>query len=164
MGRKLGVILLLPVLAGALLSACAFQLQGRQGLPPQLARVQLDATNRHSDFTRALRRSLDSSGARLVDAAGTDGAVVRILTDRVTENVMSVDARNIPTDHELIYEVEVEVRAAGQVLMPAEVFMLSRIYSYNETIQLAKEREKDVLREALARDMASVVLRRLSAL
>jgi LPS-assembly lipoprotein len=164
MRRKPGVNMLLVVLAGALLSACGFQLQGRQSLPPQLARVQVDATDRQSDFTRALRRSLDSSGARLVDAAGTDGAVVRILIDRVTENVLSVDARNIPTDYELIYEVEVEVRAAGQELMAAEEFMLSRIYSYNETVQLAKEREKDVLREALARDMASVVLRRLSSL
>jgi LPS-assembly lipoprotein len=146
MRRKPGVNMLLVVLAGALLSACGFQLQGRQRLPPHL------------------RRSLDSSGARLVDAAGSDGAVVRILIDRVTENVLSVDARNIPTDYELIYQVEVEVRAAGQELMAAEEFMLSRIYSYNETVQLAKEREKDVLREALARDMASVVLRRLSSL
>jgi LPS-assembly lipoprotein len=164
MSRKLSAILLLSVLAGALLPACGFQLQGRQSLPSQLAQVQVDASDRHSDFTRALRRSLDASGARLVESAGTDGAVVRILIDRVTENVLSVDARNIPTDYELIYEVQVEVRAAGQELMAAEDFSLSRIYSYNETKHLPKEREKDVLREALARDMASVVLRRLSSL
>jgi LPS-assembly lipoprotein len=164
MRRKSGGILLLSLLAGMLLTACGFQLQGRQNLPAQLARVQLDATDRQSDFTRALRRSLDASGAQLIDAAGSDGAVVRILTDRVIENVLSVDARNIPTDYELIYEVEVEVRAAGQQLMPAEYFSLSRIYSFNEAKKLSKEREKDVLREALARDMASVVVRRLSSL
>jgi LPS-assembly lipoprotein len=156
--------MLLPVLASALLSACGFQLQGREGLPPQLARVEIDSSDRHSDFTRALRRSLEGSGAQLVKDAGADGAVVRIITDRVRENVLSVDARNIPTDYELIYEVEVEVRSGAQSLMAAEPFMLSRIYSFDETKKLAKEREKDVLREALARDMASVVLRRLASL
>jgi outer membrane lipopolysaccharide assembly protein LptE/RlpB len=126
--------------------------------------VQVDAVDRHSEFTRALRRSLGASGAKLVEAADADVAVVRILVDRVRENVLSVDARNIPTDYELIYEVEVEVRAGGEALMAAEPFTLSRIYSYDERKQLAKEREKDVLRQALARDMAGVVLRRLVSL
>ena len=156
-------MLLLPLLT-LLLAACGFQLQGRQNLPPQLASVQVEAADRHSDFTHALRRSLDASGARLVEDAGADVAVVRILSDRVTENVLSVDARNIATDFELIYEVEVEVRSGTTELMAAEPFLLSRIYSFNETRLLAKQREKDVLREALARDLASVVLRRLTSL
>ena len=156
---------LLPVmLAGALLAACGFQLQGRQGLSPQLERVEVRAADRHSDFTRALRRSLEASGARLVGDAGAEGATVRIIEDRFTETVLSVDARNIPTDYELVYEVEVEVRRGAEELMPAEPFLLSRIYSYNQTKALPKEREKDVLREALARDLASVVLRRLASL
>ena len=154
----------LSLLAAALLAACGFQLQGRHNLPETLATVQVDAAERHSDFTRALRRSLGASGVRLVDSAGTDGTVVRIVRDQVVENVLSVDARNIPTDYELIYEVEVEVRAGGRELMAAEPFSLSRIYSFDERRQLPKQREKDVLREALARDMASVVLRRLAAL
>ena len=45
--------------------------------------------------------------------------------------------------------------------MAPEPFELSRIYSFDERKLLAKEREKDILREALARDMASVVARRL---
>ncbi len=156
--------LLLPVLAGAWLAGCGFQLQGRQHLSPRLATVEVEAVDRHSDFTRALRRSLTASGANLVDSAGTDGATVRIVRDRVTENVLSVDARNIPTDYELIYEVEVEVRSGGQELMAAEPFLLSRIYSFDERRLQAKQRERDVLREALARDMASVVMRRLASL
>jgi outer membrane lipopolysaccharide assembly protein LptE/RlpB len=75
-----------------------------------------------------------------------------------------VDARNIPTDFELEYEVALEVRTAGKTLMAEEPFSLTRIYSFNERKLLAKEREKDVLRSALARDLASVVTRRLSAL
>ena len=150
--------------AAALLCGCGFQLQGRQALPPEMARVEVRAVDRHSEFTRALRRALDASGARLVDEAPSDGVVVRILFDQFLENVLSVDARNIPTDFEMIYEVEVEVRRGTDELMAAEPFQLSRIYSFDETRLLAKEREKDILREALARDLASVVLRRLASL
>ena len=147
-----------------LLAGCGFQLQGRQSLPANLATVELDATDEQSDFTVALTRALAGSGTKLVDHAAPEGAVVRILRDEVKERVLSVDARNIPTDYELVYEVEVGVRADGKVLMEPEPFAVSRIYSFDETKLLAKEREKSVLREALARDMASVVLRRLSSL
>jgi outer membrane lipopolysaccharide assembly protein LptE/RlpB len=153
------------VLAGCLLlAACGFRLQGHQQLSSQLSTLELDATDSHSDFTAALQRSLTASGAKLVDHAAVNGTVVRIVRDEVTEHVLSVDARNIPTDFELTYKVEVTVRAGDKELMSAQPFELSRIYSFDETRELAKEREKDTLRAALARDMASVVLRRLSSL
>jgi len=147
-----------------LLTACGFRLQGRQSLPAALSTVQLIAADSHSDFTVALLRSLDASGVRVVDHVADDGAIVRIVRDEATEHVLSVDARNIPTDYELVYKVEVAVSAGGKELMAPQPFELSRIYSFDETKLQAKEREKDTLRQALARDMASVVLRRLSSL
>ena len=147
-----------------LLGACGFQLQGRQHLPPVLATLELDPADAHSDFTVALRRSLDAAGAKVVEHVAPDGAVVHIVRDEVTEREESVSPRNIPTDYELIYKVEVTVRAGGQELMSAEPFTLSSTYSFDETKLRGKEREKDVLRAALARDMASVVVRRLASL
>jgi outer membrane lipopolysaccharide assembly protein LptE/RlpB len=157
------------------LPGCGFQLQGRQVLPPVLEQARLETADRQSEFTRALRAQLTASGGRLVEPApattsdaardeATGVAVVRILRDEVTERVLSVDARNIPTDYELTYAVEIEVRAGARELLPAEKFELSRIYSFDERRQLAKEREKEMLRDALARDLASVVTRRLSTL
>lgn len=119
--------------------------------------------DRQSEFTRALRATLAASGATLVEAPAA-GAEVRILQDEMTERVLSVDARNIPTDYELTYRVEIQVRAQQRELLAPESFELSRIYSFDERRQLAKDREKEILREALARDLASVVTRRLSTL
>lgn len=161
--RRTAAVAALMILAG-LNAACGFQLQGRQALPARLATLQLDAVDRQSDFTRALRKSLAASGTRLEAGEAAGSVVVKILRDEVTERVLSVDARNIPTDYELTYDVEVEVRQGGELLMAAEPFTQSRIYSFDERKLLAKEREKEVLREALAREMASVVLRRLSTL
>lgn len=158
-----------------LMAGCGFQLQGRQVLPPVLEQVRLDAVDRQSEFTRALRATLTASGSRLVEgprvtggaepeAANASAAEVNILHDEVTERVLSVDARNIPTDYELTYKVEIQVRAQRRELLAPEYFELSRIYSFDERRQLAKDREKDILREALARDLAGVVTRRLSTL
>ncbi len=158
-------------LALALLAGCGFQLQGRQVLPATLSQVQLEVSDRQSEFTRALRGTLIASGSRIVEpAAGpaAEGApqasLVRILRDEMAERVLSVDARNIPTDYELTYKVEIQVRAGQRELLAPETFELSRIYSFDERRQLAKDREKEILREALARDLASVVTRRLSTL
>jgi LPS-assembly lipoprotein len=154
----------MAVVASLLLASCGFQLQGRQVMPASLTNLRVDAVDQQSDFTRALRTTLKASGSRLVEQAGADGATLRIVRDELTERVLSVDARNIPTDYELTYQVEVEVRAGGRELMAPESFELSRIYSFDVRKVQAKEREKVILREALARDMASVVTRRLSAL
>jgi LPS-assembly lipoprotein len=147
-----------------LTSSCGFQLQGQHPLPATLQTLYLETADRHSDFTLALRAALRSSGAQLLEQADAAATVVRVVQDKVSETVLSVDARNIPTDFELQYDVAVVVRSAGKELMAEEPFTLSRIYSFNERKLLANEREKDILRGALARDLASVVTRRLSSL
>jgi LPS-assembly lipoprotein len=152
------------VAVALLLAGCGFQLQGRRVMPPALSTLHLEAIDDQSDFTRALRAALKASGSRLVEQGAADGATVRIRRDELTERVLSVDARNIPTDYELTYKVEVDVHAGGRELMAVQPFELSRNFSFDERKSLAKEREKEILREALARDMASVVTRRLSTL
>ncbi|MEO8316474.1 MAG: LPS assembly lipoprotein LptE [Pseudomonadota bacterium] len=147
-----------------LLAGCGFQLQGRRVMPPVLATVHLEVIDEQSDFTRALRAALKASGSHLAEVSSADGATVRIKRDELTERVLSVNARNIPTDIELTYKVEVEVSAAGRELMALKPFELSRNFSFDERKYLAKEGEKDILRKDLARDMASVVTRTLSAL
>ena len=143
---------------------CGFQLQGRMPLPEALKIIHVDAEDAQSDFVHALRDALKSSGATLLDRAGPTTAEVRVTEDKITERVLTVSARNIPTDYELTYDVEVAVSVAGRDVMAPEKFSLSRVYSFDEAKLLAKEREKQVLLDALARDMASVVLRRLSSL
>ena len=146
------------------LGACGFHLQGRMPLPESVRTVYLDVTDAQSDFAQALRASLVSSGARLLEGPSPAASTVQVSRDRVTERVLTVSARNIPTDYELTYEVEIAVRGAGRELIAPEPLSLSRVYSFDERQLLAKDREKQVLQDALARDMAGVVMRRLSSL
>jgi LPS-assembly lipoprotein len=147
-----------------LLAGCGFALQGRVPLPASLQTVYVDAQDSQSDFVQALRASLTASGAQLVEASGQSAAVVRVSQDHVTERVLSVSARNIPTDYELTYEVQLSVMANGQEVMAPELLSLSRIYSFDEQQMLAKDRERDALLEVLARELSGVALRRLYSL
>ena len=148
----------------ALLTGCGFHLQGRMPLPEAIRTVHVEAVDEQSDFTQALRANLISSGAHLMDGPSPSAATLRISVDKVTERVLTVSTRNIPTDYELTYQVEISVRGAGRELMAPQKVSLSRIYSFDETKLLAKDREKQILLDALARDIAGVVLRRLSTL
>jgi LPS-assembly lipoprotein len=155
----------LAVLALAFVAGCGFHLQGRQGLPAALARVHVEADEQQGEFVASLRDALSAAGAKLEPREGEGIARVRVTRDRLTERVLTVSSRNIPTDYELTHDVRVIVDGPdGRELLPQEDFTLTRVYSFDERKLLAKEREKDLLIAALARDMASVVLRRLGSL
>jgi LPS-assembly lipoprotein len=145
------------------LAACGFHLQGRAALPRELASVRIDTSDHQSDFYGALRASLERSGAQL-DAVTQDAATLRVLTDTSGERVLTVSAQNRPTAYVLSYTVKVAVEYQGRELLPPEEHTLTREYSFDETQVLAKNRERDRLRAALAEDLVSLVMHRLAAL
>ena len=151
---------LAPLLA---LAACGFHLQGRTALPRELANVRIDAGDRQSDFYAGLRAALERSGAQL-DTGAADMATVRVIDDSSSERVLTVSAQNRPTAFVLSYTVKVSVESQGKELLAPEVHTLTREYSFNETDLLAKNRERDTLRQALADDLVTLVMHRLAAL
>jgi LPS-assembly lipoprotein len=154
----------LLLLAPLLLAACGFHLQGPTQLPRSLASARLDARDQQSDFYAALRAALLVSGARL-DAPAADAATIHILSDEVSEQVLTVSAtRNIPTAFRLNYRVRVSVDYQGRELLVPELYTVAREYSFDERALLAKQREREVLQQALADDLAALVMRRLAAL
>jgi LPS-assembly lipoprotein len=157
--RRLSWLVALLAMAG-----CGFQLQGRVPLPATLASAWIETEDDQTDFVVDLRRALRASGARLATRRQDASAVLRVQRDELTESVLSVSGRNLPREFELIYTVRIEVEAGGMTLLPAEQFAVSRDLSFDEAALLAKEREQEVLRAALARDLVGVVMRRLSSL
>ena len=157
-------IKLLACLTLPLLGACGFHLQGRTPLSSTLTNTYIQATDQQSDFVQNLRKALLTSGAKL--AASSDGAssTVTISTDEVKRDILSVSARNTPREYEVVYTVRFSVNANGKELLPEQEVSLSRDYSFDETVLLAKEHEEAILRDSLARDLADIVMRRLASL
>lgn len=157
-------IVSVALLALQALAGCGFHLQGRTPLPAPLTVPFIEAANEQSDFVQDLRKALLASGARL--ASGPEGATatVHILRDEVSQSVLSVSANNVPREYEITYSVRFAVEADGRQLLEPRDVALSRDYSFDEQLLLAKTREEELLREALARDLVGIVMRQLSSL
>jgi LPS-assembly lipoprotein len=154
------------LLATLLLAGCGFHLQGLARLPPAFATTRLDASDRYTDFHRALGDALHAAGSRVV-GRGADapaGATVEVLKDDAGQHVLSVSSTNTPTEYEVYYTVRYRVRVGDKEAIPPQTLTLTRDYSFAENAVLAKEHEQEVIRAALAHDLAALVVRRLAAL
>jgi len=156
--------LLLSLCLTSMLAGCGWRLQGTTKLSPIMATTYVDTTDRYTDFNRALRDSLQASGARLTNNEKEATAVVKIIKDESGQRVLTVSGRNTPEEYEVFYTIEYSVSDRTEELIAPETLELTRDYSYDETAVLAKQKEQSILREALARDLAGQVVRRLAAL
>jgi LPS-assembly lipoprotein len=90
--------------------------------------------------------------------------VLRIQKDRGGRRVLSVSARNTPQEYEIFYSIEYSVDRAGKEVLETQPLEMTRNMSFDETQLLAKDREEAIIREAMARDLAMLVTRRLESL
>jgi LPS-assembly lipoprotein len=157
-------IRLLLLTSCLVLGSCGWRLQGTTRLPEVLTTAYVETKDPYTDFNRALRESLIASGANLVTDKSLATAVVRIRRDVSGQRVLSVSSRNTPEEYEVYYSVEYSVDGGGRELIAPDTLELRRDYSYDERAVLAKQREQLLLREALARDIAGLIVRRLAAL
>jgi LPS-assembly lipoprotein len=154
----------LVLCASLSLSACGWRLQGSERLSQNLTVIYVDAEDRYTDFIRALRDRLRAAGAKVTERSTDATAVVRISKDQSGQRVLSVSARNTPEEYEVFYSIEYSVTSGATELIAVQPLEVTRDYSYDTTAVLAKQREQAVLREALAQDLASLVIRRLASL
>ena len=146
------------------LAGCGFRLAGSDPLPAVMARPYLSLKDPYTDFSREFEHQLKSSGATLQSAREGSTATVDVTKDLVEQRTLAVSAKNIPTEYELTYTVTFSVRGAGKELLAPQTISLSKDFSFDETLQLAKEHEADILRQQMARDLVSIAMRRLTSL
>jgi LPS-assembly lipoprotein len=147
-----------------LLSACGFHLQGSAELPVEVRRVYVATADELTPLAVELREALSRNGATLAPAASAADAVVRVSRDRTGRRVLSVSARNTPEEFEVFYAVDYSIDRGGQEVVPSQTLELTRSFSFDEADLLAKDREENILREAMARDIAGLIVRRLGSL
>jgi LPS-assembly lipoprotein len=148
----------------ALLGGCGFHLQGSEPLPKAFEYTYIDAKDEQTDFVQDLRKALLAAGSKVIRTQASSSITISVRDDELTERILSVSARNIPTEYELTYSVKFSVASGGKTLIDDETVSATRDVSFDEAQLLAKEREQEILREALARDLVALVMRRLAAL
>jgi LPS-assembly lipoprotein len=147
-----------------LLAGCGFHLKGALALPKDVSSVFVATSDELSPFAVELHRALRASGASEAPSVEAADAVIRVAQDRTGQRVLSVNSRNTPQEYQVYYVVGYSIDRGGKQAVPPQETELSRAYSFSESDLLAKNREEAILREAIARDLADLVLRRLASL
>ncbi len=129
-----------------------------------MERTYIAAEDRYTPFYRELRSQLRAAGVVLVDSSAAATAVLSIRVDETGQRVLSVSARNVPTEYEVYYSVEYSLDDGERRLLAPQFITLTRDYTYDETQVLGKAREENLLREAIVGDLARLVLKQLSLL
>jgi LPS-assembly lipoprotein len=147
-----------------LLAGCGFQLQGALTTPPSMERTYIAAVDRHSGFYRELRAALQAAGVELVDSPTDATATFTINFDETAQRVLSVSARNVPTEYEVYYMIEYALDSGTEVLLEMQTLTVTRDYTYDSTLVLGKGKEEELLRQAIVDDLVRIVLKQISAL
>jgi len=139
-------------------------LQGALTTPPDMERTYISAADNRSLFYRDLREALQSAGVQLVDDATNATAIFTISYDHTDQRVMSVSARNVPTEYEVFYTIEYALDSGAKSLLESQMLVLTRDYTYDPTLVLGKAHEQELLRDAIVDDLVRIVLKQIGTI
>jgi LPS-assembly lipoprotein len=151
--------LLLPLIAG-----CGFSLQGSTSTPAAMQRTYIETPDRFSQFYRELRRELQAAGVEVLESPVDATATLSILYDFTDQRVLSVSARNVPTEFEVFYTVRYTITRGEENLLEPQELTLTRDYTYDATLVLGKAKEEQLMRDAIVDDLVRIVLKQISAI
>lgn len=128
-----------------------------------MSKTYIDTNDRHSLFYREIRDALRNSGVEVVASAKEATATFAIRGDDTGQRVLSVSARNVPREFEIYYTIIYSVVSTEKVILTERDQTLTRDYIWDETLVLGKEKEEQLLRDAIVDDLIRIVLIQLSA-
>ena len=147
-----------------MVSACGFQMQGALRTPPEMARTFIDIDDRNSFFARELRAQLRNADVEIVDSAAAATARLLVTFEDTDQRVLSVSARNVPTEYEVYYTIQYAIDAGQRRLLEPQTLTVTRNYTYDSTLVLGKAREEELLRDAIVEDLVRIVLKQIATL
>jgi LPS-assembly lipoprotein len=152
------------MLAMVSLTACGFHLQGAFLPPAGMEKTYIASSDRNSLFLREFAAQLRAAGVELTDTVADATATFTIFADETDQRVLSVSARNVPTEYEVFYTITYSLDSGANSLMPQQTMTLTRDYTYDSTLVLGKAREEELLREAIVEDLVRIVMKQISTL
>jgi LPS-assembly lipoprotein len=152
------------IFVALLVAGCGFQIQGALIIPPEMARTYISIDDQNSQFYRALREQLKTAGVDIVDSAAASTATLSITFDETDQRVLSVSARNVPTEYEVYYTIQYGIDDGVRNLLQPQTLTVTRDYTYDSLLVLGKAREEELLREAIVEDLVRIVLKQIETL
>lgn len=150
-------------LAALLLAACGFHLRGDQKLPFPTIFVQAPANSAvGATLSRQIRSGTET---RTVPLAVEAGAVLEILGESQSKDILTLNAQGRAVEYKLIYRLRFRLHdGKGHEYIPATELSAQRDISINDSQVLSKESEEALLYHDMQTDLVQQLLRRVAAI
>lgn len=157
-----GVRALLLAAALGLLSACGFHLRGEVELPPVMQDTYIDSRDPYTGIARPLRDQLQRSGANVLEDRRQASAILKIVSERSENRVLSVGSSGKATEYELFDEVVFSLNdPAGKVLLKPQTVRMTRDLTFDQNELLGKLSEADSIHRQMLESLARQMLTRI---
>jgi len=150
--------------AALLLVACGFHLRGSSPLPAEMSVTYISGTGEFEALYDDLRTALESQGSRVTQERDKATAVINILENKSSTNVLTVNLSGKALEYLIRQSIHFEVTAAdGHMLIDKQSVTASRTMKFNSNSVLSSEREWETIRRELTRDVVNLAMLRITA-
>jgi LPS-assembly lipoprotein len=147
-----------------LLGACGFHLRGSAPLPAEMSVSYIHGTSEFDSLYDDFRTALESRGVRVTQDRSEATAVLNILENNIDKNVLTVDLGGKVLEFRISQNIKFEVAAAdGHPLVDQQSVTANRSFKFNRNDVLGKERESELIRKELQRDVVNLAMLRITA-
>lgn len=153
--------LLIVALIGLLLSGCGYRLAGKADLDPVFENTHVTFAAGGQRIAELVEEQLAENDIDIVEQEEAS-AIVNILYERRTREILSLDEQGRVSEYELILQIGLNVvDVDGKVLIRNQDFRLSRDFFFE--IQEVLGNEEQVIYDELRQDISRLIIYRLQA-
>jgi len=151
------------LLCSLILGGCGYSLRGSESLGMSLPNLQLNLQNPNSEFSRLLRRSLDTAGVAINDDMESETSQLSVSDVRIQNQPVSVNPAARAAQYEIRLSIDIQLLDGEQELIPRETLTVER--SYFEDIEniAGNQEEVEIITSEMRRELVNLLIRRLQA-
>ena len=133
-------------------------------LPSEMAVTYIEDISAYSSLLGDFRTALNRHGVTVTGRRGEATAVLRIHEDESERRVLTVDRTGKVQEYEIRQSIRFDVIATdSRPVVSEQTVSLSRDFVFIRTDVLGKEREEQLVREELQRDLVNTAMLRIAA-
>ena len=146
------------------LSGCGFHLRGTDALPAEMSVTYIQSNSPFSTLVDDFADALRTHGVQVTEDRFEATAVLRIIENDKSRDVLSVNTSGKVLEYQLRQTVRFSVMTAvNQPVVEPQTITLTRAYLYRSTDVLGSEREKEAVRNTLQKNLINMAMLRVAA-
>lgn len=162
MSRTLRIIGIM--LVTTLLVSCGFKLQQDVALAPALHSLYIQSPDPYGVLSRNLRDSLKLSHVTLASTPTEASAILRVLQDQTSQELLSVSGTQLTRQYNLHVTVTIDiVNKEGKTILPPQTFVETQAFTTQSSQILGSSNEANLFYQEMRRSIARSIMFRLSA-